>query len=189
MILVWEDRMQQLIYADRHGYFVYTETDETSEQLRRVTGGHQTAVSAIKFSYYLSLIATGTESGEVAVWDYELSQLLGICQGHSRSKGGEITAIEFCDPYPVMVTAGLDSKICIWAVRPMPTEQCYVTIGVFYNVSFNYSDDSKQPVRSLLCHAGDDIEGISRGRPLKHSQIDAETYRDYKTNQVLAPRE
>ena len=112
--------MNQIIYADKKGYYVYNESDEKkSVQLRNVTGGHKSNISAIKYSYYLSLIATGTEKGEVAVWDYELSQLLGICSGHSKSRG-EICAIEFLQPYPVMVTAGLDSKIVIWAVRPAP---------------------------------------------------------------------
>ena len=83
LILVWEDKMNQMIYADKNAYFVYNEAGETSEKLRRVTGGHKSPISTIKFSYHLSLIATGTESGEVAVWDYELSQLLGICRGHS----------------------------------------------------------------------------------------------------------
>ena len=139
----------------------------------------------VQFSYHLSLVATGTEKGEVAVWDYELSTLLGICQGHSQSRG-EITAIEFLAPYPVMATAGLDSKVCLWAARPTPTEQCHVTIGIFYNVSFNYMDDSKYPVRTFKCFSGESMKGFSRGRSMKHAQINAETYRDFKTNQVLS---
>ena len=121
MILVWEDTMNQLIYADKSGYFVYQEEDDSSELLRRVTGGHNSSVTAIEFSYHLSLIATGTETGEVGVWDYELSQLLGVCKGHSKSTG-LITAISFLEPYPVMETAGLDGRICLWAVRPAPIE-------------------------------------------------------------------
>ena len=31
MILVWEDKMQQMIYADKQGYKVYKETDDSSE--------------------------------------------------------------------------------------------------------------------------------------------------------------
>jgi len=74
MILVWEDQMKQMIYVDKSSYFVYSEIDEKkSEQLRRVTGGHESPITTIAFSYFLNLIATGTESGEVAVWDYELS--------------------------------------------------------------------------------------------------------------------
>lgn len=81
-----------------------------------------------------------------------------------------------------MVTAGQDSKICLWSVKPTPVEQCYVIIGMFYNISFNYEDDAKYPVRSLICHSGESLKGISRGQCMKHSQINAETYRDYKTN-------
>ena len=156
--------------------------------LRRVTGAHTHSITAISFSYHLSLIATGTESGEVGVWDYELSQLLGICHGHSKNTG-EITAIEFLAPFPVMATAAMDGKVCLWAVRPAPVKQCYITIGCFYNVSFNGSDDSRMPVRGLQCHTGESLKGISRGRNLKHSQIPADTYRDFKTNQVLATKD
>ena len=28
MILVWEDKMNQVIYADKQGYFVYNEADD-----------------------------------------------------------------------------------------------------------------------------------------------------------------
>ena len=31
MILVWEDKMQQIIYADKQGYKVYKEEDDSSE--------------------------------------------------------------------------------------------------------------------------------------------------------------
>ena len=41
MILVWEDQMNQMIYADKKSYFVYDERGEKgSEQLRQVTGAH-----------------------------------------------------------------------------------------------------------------------------------------------------
>lgn len=83
MILVWNDNMNQMIYADKQGYTVYNEEDDSSNRLRTVTGGHTSSITAIQFSYHLSMIATGTETGEVGVWDYELSQLLGVCRGHS----------------------------------------------------------------------------------------------------------
>ena len=88
-----------------------------------------------------------------------------------------------------MVTTGLDSRVCLWTVRPVPAEQCYVNIGIFYNISFNYEDDTKCPVRTLRVFSGENLEGISRGQIMKHSQINADTYRDYKTNQVLAKHE
>lgn len=64
-----------------------------------------------------------------------------------------------------------------------------MSIAVFYNMTFNYVDDTKIPVRTMTVHTGESIRGISRGRCLKHSQINADTYRDYKTSQVLAPKD
>ena len=186
--LIWEDKMNQLIYADKQGYYVYKEEDDSSVMLRKVTGGHKTNITTIKFSYHLSLVATGAENGEVGVWDYELSQLLGVCHGHAQSDG-DITAIEFLAPYPVMATAGQDSKVILWGVRPMAVELCYVAIGMFHNISFNFQDEAKLPVKSLLCYSGETVKGISRGISMKHSQINAEIYRDFKTSQVLATQD
>ena len=60
---------------------------------------------------------------------------------------------------------------------------------MFYNVSFNGSDDTRYPVRAMSCLSGDSLKGISRGRCMKHSMVNAETYRDFKTTQVLSGRE
>lgn len=38
----------------------------------------------------------------------------------------------------------------------------------------------------MTCVTGPKLQGISRGVSLKEKQIVAETYRDFKTNQVLA---
>ena len=67
----------------------------------------------VQFSPELSLVATGTVSGEVAVWDYEYSKLLDYCIGHKA----EISSIHFLWPYPVMLTTSLDGHVCLWQVR------------------------------------------------------------------------
>ena len=113
------------------------------------------------------MIATGAEGGEVAVWDYELSQLLGICLGHTPES--EITAIEFLAPYPVMVTAANDNKICLWTVRPVPVENSYIKIGSFTNLSYTISDETPITVRSISVYHGHKVPGISRGHTLKTS--------------------
>ena len=42
--------------------------------LRTLTGAHNTDdITKFKYDYYLSLMATGSNKGRVAVWDYELS--------------------------------------------------------------------------------------------------------------------
>lgn len=107
-----------MIYADKKGFYVFGENDDEYRRLREVEGGHKTGITAIKYDNHLSLVATGSEKGEVGVWDFELSQLLGICLAHEENS--EITAIEFMSPYPVMVTAAQDARVCIWRVRPAP---------------------------------------------------------------------
>ena len=82
-LLVNEGDINQLIYCDRKCFYVYKEYDNYSEHLRTVTGAHTASISIIAFNAHLSLIATGSEGGEVAVWDYEASQLLGMCLGHT----------------------------------------------------------------------------------------------------------
>jgi WD40 repeat protein len=123
-LLINLDEEQQLIYCDRKSFHVYSEGDESSEKLRTVTGAHLSSITCIQFDYHLSLIATGAEGGEAGVWDYENSQLLGLCTGHSQES--EITAISFLSPYPAMVTAASDNKIMIWTVRPIPIANAYV---------------------------------------------------------------
>ena len=140
----------------------------------------------MQFDEYLSLIATGTEAGEVAVWDYELSHLLGVCHGHKKS---EITQIAFLSPYPAMVTSGADCNICLWSVRPTPSKQCYICFYTFTNVSFNYHNEQTFPVRAITVWHGEKMKGITRGKAMKHQQIDARIYRDFEANQVLSHME
>lgn len=47
MILVSEDSMNQLIYANRKGFFVYNEEDDKSIRLRQVQGGHTSSVTSV----------------------------------------------------------------------------------------------------------------------------------------------
>ena len=70
------------------------------------------------------MIATGTADGEVAVWDYEMSRLLGYAFGHKKN---EITGIHFLWPYPLMVTTCMDSQVIIWRVRGVGEDAMPIT--------------------------------------------------------------
>lgn len=66
--------MIQLIYCDKKSIYIFDESKEESELLRTLTGTNETDdITKLKFDYHLSLIATGSSKGRVAVWDYELS--------------------------------------------------------------------------------------------------------------------
>lgn len=55
--------------------------DETF-MLRKSTGGHfKDDISALAFNEHLSLIATGSRSGIVCIWDFETNKLEGMCLG------------------------------------------------------------------------------------------------------------
>lgn len=54
---------------------------ESIEPLRLVEGG-QKDINMLRISTHLSLIATGTTSGSIGLWDYQSSQLLALLDNH-----------------------------------------------------------------------------------------------------------
>jgi WD40 repeat protein len=82
------------------------------------------------------LIASGSDEGRVAVWDYEIGRLLAFCIGHDENS--EISAIEFLAPYPIMATCATDGKVMLWTVRPVPFVNAYICVASFDNMSFNF---------------------------------------------------
>lgn len=129
--------MIQLIYCDRKSIYIYNELDpEESDLLRTMTGANlDDNITKLKFDMHLMLIATGSDKGRVAVWDYEIGKLLGFCNGHDE--GSEITAIEFCSPYPIMLTCATDGRLMLWTVRPVIQQNCYICVASFNNMTFN----------------------------------------------------
>lgn len=110
--------VQQVILCDKNSYFILdndsnTDSDKQADLVRYVKNGHKDEVVCIQYSAELSLIATGTVTGEIALWDYEFSKLLDYCIGHR----GEIIDIHFLWPYPVMLTTSMDNTVFLWSAR------------------------------------------------------------------------
>ena len=81
-----------MIGCDKYCYFIMDDQEEQTKDdglMRVVMGAHHDDIVCVKYSAELSLICTGTSSGELAVWDYEFSRLLDFLIGHT----GEITSI------------------------------------------------------------------------------------------------
>ena len=96
---------------------VYDEHEsEESLLLRKVTGAHTENICLMSYCFHLSLVAIGCINGEISIFDFEMSKLLGILHGHNQS----ITAMEFMFPYPLLVSAAMDGSVCLWGVRPIP---------------------------------------------------------------------
>jgi WD40 repeat protein len=114
--LIWEKEMIMMICSNEKEYMIYDENrPEESNLLRKVQGGHDDDITIMSFSYHLSLVATGCINGEIALYDFEMSKIEGLLYGHT----GDITAIQFVEPYPIMLSASMDFTICIWGVRPI----------------------------------------------------------------------
>ena len=136
---------------------------------------------------------TGSISGQLCVCDYESSKILDYCVAHEA----EITSIVFTWPYPCMITTGLDCQICIWKVREVGKEDPHcVLMHRFLNISFHTGVDPWEskpaPIHTSCIHYGKNLKGIEREKKT-HSNMSvvlgASTYRDFKTNSVLAQLE
>jgi len=128
MQLIWEEEMIHMIYCDHKTIYIYDEEPDESCLLRTMTGANPNdSITKLRYDHHLSLIASGSNKGRVALWDYEIGNLLGFCSGHSSDS--EITAIEFCSPRPIMVTCATDGKVMIWTVRPVPFVHLHVCLA------------------------------------------------------------
>lgn len=147
MQLIWEDDYIMMVCSDHKFIYVYDEDDtEESVLLRKLTGAHESEITILRYDDHLSLMASGSVDGDVALWDFEMSKLLGICIGHQ----GDITGIEFLASYPIMVTSSMDCTVCIWGVRPCPIAYKHVCLYKFTNLSWNFQKDVETPVTKIM---------------------------------------
>ena len=118
-IFIEETDLQMMLCANKREFFVWDESDgEESRMLRRVSGGHKEEITILAYDNHLSLVATGCINGEITLYDFELSKIEGVLQGHT----GDITGLSFISPYPLLVSASMDCTVCVWRVRPAPTK-------------------------------------------------------------------
>lgn len=115
------------------------ENPEESQLLRTSIGGHlDEDIIALTVSDHLSLIATGSSCGSIAIWDFENSKLEGTCIGHTKA----VSTLSFLDPYPLLVSCSLDGNMLIWGVRPCELRYKYICLARFINFSFD--EDKKE---------------------------------------------
>lgn len=97
MHLIWEnakhedeDEYIMMICSNQNEYMVFDERDsEESTLLRKVRGGHQDEITIMTYDFYLSIVATGCLNGEITLFDFEMSNNIGLLRGHT----GDITAL------------------------------------------------------------------------------------------------
>jgi hypothetical protein len=182
MHLIWEDEMQMMIASNAKEFLVFDEEDpEKSTLLRRVIRAHQEEVTISAYSYHLSLVATGCINGEIALYDFETSKVEGLLLGHT----GDITAIEFMDPYPALISASMDYTIAIWGVRPCPAKLQNVCLKRLTNLSWRADADVKSVATRILLWQGVQT-GVTKHRRLKDKQLPVEARRRFENNIVFS---
>ena len=88
---------------------VYDDTmNIETPKLREILGGHGgSPITFLDYSSLLGLIATGSASGTITVWDYEMSRIEGQCHLHTK----EIISLKFMQPYPILISSSYDGFI------------------------------------------------------------------------------
>ena len=119
-----EVEMKHVIAANRDSYLVFDDMGDSPKLLRTVTGAHSSDISCIRYSFHLSLVATGSSNGTIAVWDYESSQLQSYLFCHKD----QITSLHFLEPRALLLSTGLDARVCIWTVRPAYFKERYICL-------------------------------------------------------------
>ena len=69
----------------------------------------------MSYDFHLSMVATGCVNGEITLYDFEMSQIIGILNGHDD----DITSLTFMAPFPMLMSSSNDFSVCIWGVRPI----------------------------------------------------------------------
>ena len=139
--------MIMMVCANQREYMVYDEEDgDESVLLRRVSGGHQEEITVMTYDFHLSLVATGCINGEITLYDFEMSKVVGLLLAHSSA----VTSIQFMSPYPLLASSSLDRTICIWGVRPIPIKYLNVCLRRYRNISWNFQQDVECAATRLL---------------------------------------
>lgn len=128
-----------MLCSNANEYMVFQEgdLDAGSQLLRRVSGGHCDKISVMSYDFHLSMVATGCVNGEITLYDFEMSQIIGILNGHN----GDITSLTFMAPFPMLMSSSNDCSVCIWGVRPIQQKFLNVCIQRFKNISWDYEKD------------------------------------------------
>ena len=130
-------------------------------------------------------MATGCINGEITIYDFELSKIEGMLIGHT----GDITAIKFLSPYPMLVSASMDSTVMIWCVRPCITKYLNVCVRIFENISWFSDRDAKSTVQCLEVWT-EKMKGIKQYRRTHTKEVknplSAEAYRNFEQNFVFS---
>lgn len=126
-------------------------------------------VVSLAVSKHHSLIATGSQSGLVTLWDLQT----GRCNRAHVAAKSSINFLSFVEEYPMLVSGGAQGYMSIWATSRAPKEGRdlrYQCMGRFLN------QNRKRP-------SGEAAEGITCGS-LKVLKVSIKN-QIYKSDQIM----
>lgn len=126
---------------------IYDESEpEESVLLRVFSGGHmESEILSLAYSNHLSLLASGSANGFIAIWDLESGKMETLLLGHKS----DVNALEFADPFPLLISASNEGIICIWGVRPIIQKFKYVCLLRIVNSIWEKNEEKHISVTGL----------------------------------------
>ena len=113
MIYIMEEKLLICSYWDST-IRIYDESEsEESSLLKVLCGGHDDSeILVMAYSQKLSLLASGSRNGWIALWDVETGRMEWLFQADPC----EITALEFSENYPILVSTSDNGSLNLWGV-------------------------------------------------------------------------
>jgi WD40 repeat protein len=143
---------------------IYDEQEpEESSLLRIMSGAHRDSdIITMDYSSHLSLLASGSANGMIAIWDFESGKIESICLGHHA----DITALKFIDEYPLLISGSADGTLCLWAVRPSHLHQNNINNCLLRMIHSEWRFDGSEQrmgINSIFVVTGNEVDGTVKG--------------------------
>ncbi|TMW66701.1 hypothetical protein Poli38472_014013 [Pythium oligandrum] len=180
---------------------LYDDNASANTLLRCVTDAHDADIKALTYCYAMSLVATGSADGVIKIWDYIYFLLEVTCSTSTYLLPmSDVVALEFVDPYPLLVSGHENGTVCFWHVSP---SQPSVLLGhyapflrdptlVVTTKASQYEDETRGGIASLRVHydeSGGELlaDGIRKGRFLVVlGSLDGQVYVDDMTQLIAS---
>jgi len=93
---------------------IHAASSEQPHVGRRARNVHISDITCMAYSSNLGLIATGSSDQVVSIREYGRLRLVATLMGHD----GDVSVIQFIDPYPLLASADYNGNVCLWSVPP-----------------------------------------------------------------------
>lgn len=115
---------------------LYDDNASENALLRCITDAHDSDIKCLAYCYALGLVVSGgTGSGMIKIWDYIYFLLEDTCvlpvNLMSAVTGNDVNALEFIDPYPLLLSGHESGLICLWDVSPTQPSTLLLSFNPF----------------------------------------------------------